>query len=164
MLPSGAQKPALMSAITRLLDFIGDQPLDDRLQAALNDHYGPETARYAELVALLEAGIDEGWACYAEITGPDYIRGRIAEPSAETRGFSVESAKLKDVVGNYHCHPRGEINMIAPVDATGKFCGHGAGWKVFAPGSRHYPTVTGGAVKFLFFLPNGEIEYMPPPV
>lgn len=164
VLPTGAHKPELMAAIDRLLAFIGDRALDAVLEKDLNDQYGANTEGYAELLRLLRIGIDEGWACYAEIDGPDYRRGRIAKPSIETRGFSVESGMLKDVLGNYHRHPLGEINMIGPVDPTGRFCGHGAGWKVFEPNSQHYPTVSGGKVTMLFFLPGGQIEYMPAPI
>ena len=162
-LPTGPSKPAMMAAVKRLLDFIGGKPLDKNLEALLNEHYGAGTPGYAELLKLLRKGGEEGWAFYAEITGPDYRRGRIATPSGETHGLSVESGLLTNVKGNYHRHPLGEINMIGPVDATGQFCGHGAGWKVFPPDSEHYPTVTGGAVTMLFFLPNGEIEYKSPP-
>jgi 2-hydroxylaminobenzoate mutase len=162
-LHTGPHKPALLQAVHELLAFVGDQPLGLALEQRLNDHYGPTTDRYASLLTLLRHGIEEGWACYSEITGPDYRRGRIAEASAGTQGFTVEGGKLRNVLGNYHCHPRGEINMIGPVDPTGQFCGHGAGWKVFPPDSRHYPTVTGGTVTMLFFLPGGEIEYMDPP-
>lgn len=164
VLPSGPHKAEFMGQVVALLDFIGDRPLDQQLEAALNDAYGASTHRYASLLRLLRVGISEGWACYAEIDGPDYRRGRIAKPSIETHGFSVETGMLKDVPGNYHRHPRGEINMIGPVDPTGRFCGHGAGWKVFPPDSRHYPTVTGGKVTMLFFLPGGEIEYMQAPL
>lgn len=164
VLPTGPGKPALMEAVGRLLAFIKDKPLDQELEDALNMHYGAATEQYRMLLNGLRTGIEEGWACYAEIDGPDYRRGRLAKPSAETYGFSVETGMLKDVLGNYHEHPLGEINMIGPVDATGKFCGSGAGWKVFPPKSRHFPTVTGGKVTMLFFLPNGEIEYMAPPV
>lgn len=162
-LPEGPGKPALMAAVARLLDFVGEQPLDDKLERALNERFGPGTDAYHELLTLLRKGIEEGWACYAEIDGPDYRRGQLAKASAATHGFSVESGALKDVLGNYHRHPRGEINMIGPVDPEARFCGHGAGWKVFPPDSRHHPTVTGGKVTMLFFLPNGEIEYLAPP-
>lgn len=164
VLPTGPHKPAMMAAIGRLLDFIGGRPLDSELEKDLNDRYGAATDGYAELLRLLRIGIDEGWACYAEIDGPDYRRGRLAKPTPETQGFSVESGMLKDVLGNYHRHPLGEINMIGPVDPTGRFCGYGAGWKVFEPNSQHYPTVSGGKVTMLFFLPGGEIEYMPAPI
>ena len=49
------------------------------------------------------------------------------------------------------------------LDETGRFCGAGAGWKVFPPDSSHFPTVTGGRVTMLFFLPGGQIEYRNPP-
>jgi 2-hydroxylaminobenzoate mutase len=162
-LPKGPHKAAMLQAACEFLAFVGDQPLGPELESRLNDHYGPHTERYATLLTLLHEGIDEGWACYSEITGPDYRRGRIAEASPQTRGFTIESGRLRNVLGNYHRHPRGEINMIGPVDATGQFCGHGAGWKVFPPDSRHFPTVTGGTVTMLFFLPGGEIEYTDPP-
>jgi hypothetical protein len=162
-LPTGASKPELLAAVTRLLDLIGDRPLDADLESLLNDRYGAHTEGYATLLRLLRQGIVEGWACYDEIAGPDYRRGRIAEASVDTHGFTVESGMLTNVLGNYHCHPLGEINMIGPVDPTGKFCGSGAGWKVFPADSSHYPTVTGGVVTMLFFLPNGRIEYKSPP-
>lgn len=162
-LPAGAAKPALLDAIHEFLDFVADKPLDGQLELQLNEHYGPTTKQFATLLSLLRTGIQEGWACYREITGPDYRRGRIAEASARTHGFTVESGMLRNVLGNYHRHPRGEINMIGPVDKTGKFCGSGAGWRVFSPDSSHYPTVTGGTVTLLFFLPGGEIEYKEPP-
>ena len=116
VLPTGPHKPKLMAAIARLLDFIKDRPLDAALEKDLNDRYGATTEGYAELLGLLRIGINEGWACYAEIDGPDYRRGRLAKPSGETHGFSVETGMLKDVLGNYHRHPLGEINMIGPVD------------------------------------------------
>jgi 2-hydroxylaminobenzoate mutase len=49
--------------------------------------------------------------------------------------------------------------MIQPIDPEAAFCGSGAGWKVFAPDTSHYPTVTGGTVTFIFLLPKGQIEY-----
>lgn len=158
-LPTGEHKPQLMALIEQLFVFIGDAPLDDALEARLNDTFGPETEKFAEMRRLLRIGIEEEWACYVEINGPDYRRGRLCSEESSTHEFAVESAKLRDVKGNYHRHPLGEINMIQPVDPTGKFCGSGAGWKVFAPDTSHFPTVTGGTVTFLFLLPKGQIEY-----
>ena len=162
-LPSGLHKPAFMTAVTELIEFIGDRPLDAALEARLNDDYGPTTGRFLELQRLLRIGIEEGWAGYTQVDSPDYCRGRLANPSPETRNFLLESAKLRSVRGQYHRHPMGEINMIQPVDPDGKFCGSGAGWRVFAPDTSHFPTVTGGTVTFLFLLPKGQIEYKSPP-
>jgi hypothetical protein len=157
--PTGPHKPALMAAVDELIAFIGDAPLDAGLEARLNDRYGPTTDRFLEIQRLIRVGIDEGWSCYAEIDGPQYRRGRLGQDKSSIHEFTLESAMLKDVRGNYHRHPLGEINMIQPVDPTGQFCGSGAGWRVFAPDTSHFPTVTGGLVTFLFLLPKGQIEY-----
>ena len=158
-LPAGKHKPELMALIEELFAFIGNDPLNDALQTKLNDTFGPETSKFAEMQRLLRIGIDEQWAAYVEIDGPDYKRGRLCSENSSTHEFVVESAKLRNVKGNYHRHPLGEINMIQPVDPDGKFCGFGKGWKVFAPDTSHFPTVTGGLVTFLFLLPKGKIEY-----
>jgi hypothetical protein len=163
MLPNGEHKAEMLEALGRLAHFIGGRLLDEKLERDLNDTYGAHTTNYQELALLLGFGVREGWACYSEISGPDYRRGRIAEPSPEMCGFSVESGMMKDKVGNYHCHTRGEINMVVPVNPTGQFCGHGAGWKVFEPGSSHFPQASGGKIMTIFLLPNGEIEYKKPP-
>ncbi|WP_166363525.1 DUF4863 family protein [Pseudomonas akapageensis] len=162
VLPSGPSKPEMMEAVASLLLFLKDKPLDKQLEAELNEHFGATTEAYAKLLRLLRKGIEEGWACYAQIDGPDYCRGQLAKATDNPNGYSVESGMLRDVQGNYHLHPRGEINMIGPVDDGATFCGSGAGWKVFEPGSQHYPTVKGGKVTMLFFLPGGEIQYMEP--
>lgn len=158
-LPTGPHKPELVARLEQLVAFIGDSPLDAVLEDRLNRHFGPQTPAFREMTRLLRIGIGEGWACYAEIGGTDYRRGRLGVAGDGVHDFVIESARLKDVKGNYHRHPLGEINMIQPVDPDGRFCGSGQGWKVFAPGTSHYPTVTGGACTFIFLLPKGEIEY-----
>jgi len=163
MLPNGEHKPQMLAALRRLTDFIGTRHLDSKLEHDLNATYGADTDNYAELVRLLNHGISEGCSCYSEITGPDYRRGQIAEPSADFSGFSIESSMIKNVKGKYHRHTRGEINMVIPIDPTGQFCGKGAGWTVFEPGSCHFPEVTGGKINTIYLLPNGEIEYKTPP-
>lgn len=158
-LPTGAHKTELRAHLDALVDFIGDSPLDDRLEARLNVDFGPDTPAFQEMTRLLRLGIDEGWACYDIIDGDNYRRGRLGAYPDSTHEFTVESARLKDVKGNYHTHTLGEINMIQPVDPTSTFCGAGVGWKVFAPGTSHYPTVAGGLCTFIFLLPKGAIEY-----
>ncbi|QWW71330.1 DUF4863 family protein [Rhizobium sp. WYJ-E13] len=158
-LPTGKHKPELIRHLEQLISFIGESALDQELEARLNDVFGPHTESFQEMKRLLRTGIDEQWACYKIIDGPDYCRGRLGVVADGHHDFVVESAKLKNVKGNFHTHPLGEINMIQPVDPEGQFCGKGEGWKVFAPGTSHYPTVTGGACTFIFLLPKGAIEY-----
>ncbi|WP_020203803.1 MULTISPECIES: 4-hydroxylaminobenzoate lyase [Cupriavidus] len=162
MLPRGPHKEELLQWVRRLCDAMRSRPLDESLEADLNKAFGAGTAPYEAMCRLLKLGVEEGWAGYVEIDGAAYRRGRIAEPSPDTAGMSVESGLLRDVKGQYHCHTRGEINMIIPLEPDAQFCGHGAGWRVFAPMSEHFPTVDGLAL-MMYFLPGGEIEYRPPP-
>ncbi|WP_063901345.1 DUF4863 family protein [Burkholderia pseudomultivorans] len=158
----GPHKQELLDQVHGLCESIRGLPLDENLEALLNRYFGVKTAFYERMVWLLKAGVEEGWAAYVDIQGTNYRRGRIAEPSHETAGMSVESGLLRDVKGQYHCHTNGEINMVVPLEAGAKFSGHGEGWCVFPPMSEHFPTVTGQAL-MMYFLPGGEIQYRNPP-
>jgi 2-hydroxylaminobenzoate mutase len=162
MLPTGKHKSETLTLAYRILKDIGDRPFDAELEFRLNRYFGPCSGTYEALARLLKLGTEEGWVAYAPVEGAGYHRGRIAEPASETAGMSIESALLCNVKGQYHCHTRGEIDMIIPIDSSAQFCGHGAGWMVYPLLSEHYPTVTGGKALFMFFLPNGEIEYKAP--
>jgi hypothetical protein len=164
MLPSGKHKPEALPIIHCVLRFIGDRPFDSELEFQLNRRFGRYSGIYEALAKLLRIGLQEGWVGYAPIDGAtDYRRGRIAKPAAETAGMSIESGLLCNVTGQYHCHTRGEIDMVVPIDAGARWCGRGCGWVVYPPLSEHFPTVTGGKALIMFFLPNGEIEYKAPP-
>ena len=59
-----------------------------------------------------------------------------------------------------HTHPKGEINIcFAWAGEDPRFDGHPAGWVVFPPGSHHVPTVTGGQMLFVYFMPGGEVVW-----
>jgi hypothetical protein len=163
MLPTGKHKPELLAVAHRVLQEIGDRPFDAELEFRLNRLFGPASVTYEALERLLHLGLKEGWVGHEAIEGAEYRRGRIADPSPETAGMSIESALLRNVKGRYHCHTRGEIDLVVPIDSSARFCGHAEGWVVYPPMSEHFPTVTGGTALFMFFLPNGEIEYKAPP-
>lgn len=152
-------KEEILPQVRELLGSIGQRPITPDLQFWLEQTYPPGEPFFETLAALFRKGIHEGWACPAEIAGSGYRRGRIFDPSPLTFDFSVESALVTDRIGQHHRHPRGEINMIVPIDAAAQFCGCGRGWNVYPPGSEHFPTVTGGAAAMLYFLPNGELEF-----
>lgn len=81
--------------------------------------------------------------------------GRVAK---DLHGFSVD-AVLMDVPGPRHRHPNGEIDLCFATKGEPKFDGKPAGWVVYGKGSAHVPTVAGGEMLILYFLPGGAIEF-----
>lgn len=81
--------------------------------------------------------------------------GRLAR---ERRGFSVDVV-LSRGKGRPHLHPGGEVNLCFAFEGRPTFDGHGPGWVVFPPGSRHPADVSGGAMLMIYFLPGGRIEW-----
>ncbi len=144
--------------ITRVTDFLGQQTIEPSLAEALNAKFPAAGEDFSALAALCRQGIDEGWLCEREAGGIRY--GRIFKPSPALGGFSVDVVLMKDLKGGpHHRHPEGEIDMVMPVTAGAEFDGHGEGWCVYAAGSAHHPTVTGGEAVVLYLLPGGAIEF-----
>lgn len=107
--------------------------------------------------ALVEAGAAEGWLLPKENAGVRF--GRVAK---DLGGFSVD-AVLMSAPGPEHVHPNGEIDLCFARSGAPEFDGRPEGWVVYGPGSRHVPTVRGGEMLILYFLPGGAIEFLPSP-
>jgi len=145
---------ALLATVTAR---ISGEPLDAALQETLNAVFPPQGDVFSRLRELCHTGSAEGWLCAREAGGIRY--GRAVKPGTETHGFSVDVVAMEDIAGPFHAHPQGEIDMIIPVTENALFDGHGEGWLVYEPGSRHYPTVTQGKAFVLYLLPAGEIDF-----
>ena len=145
----------LVQAVT---DAIGGATLDTVLEKRLMQQFPPGGDTYRSLEAACREGIAEGWMCTQG--GGRRKFGRIFEPAADLSGFSVDVVDIDDLVGNYHRHPNGEIDLILPVTSEATFDARGAGWLVYAPGSGHRPTVKHGRVVVLYLLPQGRIEWV----
>jgi len=117
--------------------------------------------------------------------GKDPVRfSRLAKPGETRYDFSVDFVWMSGP-GIHHRHPRGEINLCFALDVdaqgrpcapavagpahggaaqgapgTARFDGHPEGWVTFPPDSRHVPTVTGGRMLIVYFLPGGEVEWI----
>jgi hypothetical protein len=137
--------------------FARGRALDAALQRDLNLEFPPQGELFQRIKQACHAGIAEGWMC-AEGDAKRRF-GRIFEAGDATHGFSVDVVDITDLVGNHHRHPTGEIDMIMPVTPQATFDGHRAGWLVYAPGSGHRPTVSGGRALILYLLPDGKIEW-----
>ena len=137
--------------------FAQGRALDAALQRELDLEFPPESVPFQRIRDACHAGIAAGWMCAEGDAKRRY--GRIFEAGEATHGYSVDVVDITDLVGNYHRHPTGEIDMIMPVTPEARFDGKGAGWLVYAPGTGHRPTVTAGRALILYLLPDGRIEW-----
>jgi hypothetical protein len=139
------------------------RPLAKALRAVAVD--APDAAAAAERAApfagALVAGVRD--AAVASIDSPWLLPkaqggirfGRVAK---DLDGFSVD-AVLMDVPGPRHRHPNGEIDLCFATKGAPRFDGHPPGWVVYGKDSVHVPTVRGGEMLILYFLPGGAIDF-----
>ena len=145
------------SQIVALTSQLASRTLDASLDSWLNSEHGPASLTYQSLKQSCEDGRAAGWLCNREGAGLRY--GRIFKPAQDIQGFSVDVVDMCDIAGPHHVHPRGEIDLVMPIDPESRFDGCGAGWLVLPPGTAHRPTVTGGRALVLYLLPDGQIEF-----
>lgn len=136
---------------------IAGEPLNATLQERLNRDFPAGGAWFEKTRAFCVTGCAEGWLCAREAGGIRY--GRAVRAEEATQGLSVDVVEMKDVAGPHHQHPKGEIDLVMPLEGDPAFDGVKAGWKVYEPGSAHRPTVSGGKALVLYLLPDGAIEF-----
>ncbi|MCB9652306.1 MAG: DUF4863 family protein, partial [Deltaproteobacteria bacterium] len=108
--------------------------------------------------ALMRAGVEAGWLCDREAGGVRFSR---VQKSVEG-GLSIDAVHMS-APGPGHLHPNGEIDLCFAVSGAPTFDGRAPGWTVYGPGSWHVPTVAGGVMDILYFLPGGAMEFMAAP-
>jgi hypothetical protein len=148
---------AFRSLVSALTAQIENQPLDDALARRLNAEHPAGSPVYEGLFAACRAATAAGWMCNREAEGIRY--GRVIKAGPQTHGFSVDVVDMKDCTGPHHVHPNGEIDLVMPLEGHAEFDGQGAGWKVYGPGSAHFPSVRGGRALVLYLLPEGAIQF-----
>lgn len=136
---------------------IAGKPVDTALEDDLNQRFPADGAVVAGIAAACREGSAAGWLCNREQGGIRF--GRVAKPSPELHGYSIDVVDMNEVAGPHHSHPNGEIDLIMPTEGDARFDGRGAGWLVYPPGSSHRPTVAGGRAFVLYLLPGGAIEF-----
>lgn len=107
--------------------------------------------------ALLAAALAEGWLTPREAT-PTLRFGRVAKPSEALAGHSVDAVDMEGE-GAPHTHPAGEVSLCFATRGDPRFMGLPEGWVVAGAGSRHTPTVTGGRMTIVYFLPGGAMVW-----
>jgi len=136
---------------------VADKPLGEGLEAFLNTEFPVGSDEFTLMAGLCQSGEAEGWLMARKAGGIKF--GCAIKPGSDAGVFSVDVVRMKDVKGPHHVHTTGEIGAIMPINGVPLFDGRGAGWYVYAPGSSHHPTVTGGDAYVLYFLPEGAIEF-----
>lgn len=150
-----------IEVLTPVLDIVrtidpADPEAGQRLSAALP----LEGEALQAVAALVRDGLESGWMVPREGGGIRY--GRLAKPTEATHGFSIDAVDMSGP-GPGHSHPQGEIDLCFALEGDPRFDGHPEGWLVLPPGSWHVPTVSGGRMGILYFLPGGEITFGPRP-
>ena len=146
----------LVEALKPLVALLKGLPLTD--PAAVRRTLEQQAPLSGPLVAairpLAEAGMREGWLCPKENMGI-----RFGRPVKDLDGFSVDAVVMA-TPGPRHRHPGGEIDLCFATKGSPRFDGQPEGWVVYGPGSVHVPTVAGGEMLILYFLPGGAIEFL----
>ena len=152
-----SDKTAFHQALADLTAQLAGKPLDAALARGLNNTHGPTSTTYQRLREACLQGVREGWLCDREGGGIRY--GRVFKPEDALHRFSVDVVDMQNIAGPHHTHPRGEIDLIMPLEGNAVFDGHPAGWCVYPPGSAHHPTVANGRALVLYLLPEGQIQF-----
>lgn len=111
----------------------------------------------APFASLLRAAHAEGWLTPREGGGVRF--GRLSKALPESRGFSIDVVDMSGGASGAHTHPLGEFDLCFPLEGRPAFDGRTGPWVVYPPGSRHVPTVTGGRMLIVYFLPEGAIRF-----
>ena len=152
-----AGKADLLRALGPLLDVVrGVDPSAPSAAQTLTEALPLDDPRVQAVATALReavaAGVD---VCHHEAGGVRY--SRVLKPDD---GWSVDAVHMSSP-GPGHTHPAGEIDLCFAVEGTPTFDGNPAGWTVYPPGSWHVPTVAGGTMDILYFLPGGAIRFGP---
>lgn len=110
--------------------------------------------------AQVVAGLNDGWLCPRQ--SGEIAFGRVAKAAATAQDLGIDAVHMHGP-GPGHVHPNGEVDLCFALDGAPTFDGQDPGWTVYPPESWHVPTVTGGAMIILYFLPGGAIGFGPRP-
>ncbi len=148
-------KEQFVALLTPLAQALKAVDVDARDAAAQCERAAPfGGAAVAAVKAAALANVGSEWLLPKAQGGIRF--GRVAK---DLLGFSVD-AVLMDVPGPKHRHGNGEIDLCFATRGEPRFDGKPAGWVVYGKGSVHVPTVTGGQMLILYFLPGGAIEFL----
>ena len=130
-------------------------PADPEARARLEEALPLDGPALTALRAVVREGVEARWLAERENAGVRF--GRVRKASSDD-DLSIDCVHM-DGPGPGHTHPNGEIDLCFAVSGDPTFDGHPPGWTVYPPGSWHVPTVAGGVMDILYFLPGGAIRF-----
>jgi hypothetical protein len=86
------------------------------------------------------------------------VRFSRVQKAADAAAFSVDAVHMS-WVGAGHTHPNGEFDLCFVVEGEPSFDLQPEGWTVYGKDTWHEPTVRGGVMDILYFLPGGAIRF-----
>lgn len=152
---------ALLELLAPVLDRLSGSDVEDPdLARRLNEELPLGSPHLQALRAAVLEGVAAGWLTPREAGGVAF--GRLAKATEATRGFSIDAVDMAGP-GPGHTHPAGEIDLCFAMEGDPQFDGRAPGWTVYGAGSWHVPTVSGGRMAILYFLPGGQMRFEPKP-
>ena len=147
----------LKTALAPILQTLSALSPDDNAKGVLDDKH--PIASLGELRALFREGVESGWLCDK---GEDPVRFSRVQKAAGDDALGIDAVSMT-APGPGHTHPRGEFDLCFAVDDGATFDENPEGWTVYPAGSWHVPSVSGGRMDILYFLPGGAIRFEPKP-
>lgn len=147
----------ILAALTPIFDALDGLDLHDAAQATATLQARVPAATMAAISTLLVETHATNTLTPKQAT-PAVAFGRLAKPSPQTRGFSVDVVDMRGA-GAVHTHPKGEVSWVIALEDSPTFEGQSYGWVVMPPGSRHVPTAVGGRMLIVYFLPDGAMDW-----
>ena len=123
----------------------------------LNQEFSASNPRLQTAIVQAKQGLVDGWLCDRVNDGIKF--SRVAKPSDATFNLSID-AVLMSGEGAAHTHPNGEVSLCIPMQGDAVYDDFEHAWAPYPPGSSHTPIVTGGEMLILYFLPDGEMDWI----
>lgn len=153
-----AGRERLVDALAPVLAVVKNiDPNEPDAAAALRAALPMDGSSMRALAALVREGVEAGWLCEREANGVRFSRPAMPDHPATTP-LSIDAVHMAGP-GPGHTHPNGEIDLCFAVSGSPTFDGHPPGWVVYGANTWHVPTVAGGVMDILYFLPDGAIRF-----
>ena len=148
----------LTSALAPMLRRISELDLTHpATEVMLNQEFSGSNPQLKTVISEAKRGVEEGWLCNRDNAGVKF--SRVAKPGDATFNLSID-AVLMSGEGAAHAHPNGEVSLCIPMQGEPVYDDFEYTWAPYPPGSSHTPTVVGGEMLILYFLPDGAMDWL----